>query len=204
MDHPGEKKVMLFGVNLLETVNEETMIKVKGKRKLIDMEVHDSNPSSSRSTIANEEKNKKEKKSDFEEPAPPLFDQRIVEEIEEPPVFLFEKKLTNSDVAKGLNRLLITHKDKLLQFLREGERRKLMEEKQDMAVIAKEAQLGGNQYTLLLTKWKMSKLDTIVLKHDWSKLVVDNSLKSGDSVQGWGYRRRGNDEFRLAINIIRN
>ncbi|KAL8555006.1 hypothetical protein ACS0TY_002984 [Phlomoides rotata] len=164
------------------------------------------NPSSSHNKDEIERKKKKitRKNCNLEPPPPPpLFHPTILEEGDgPPPVFLFEKELTPSDVAKGLNRLIINDPDKLLEFLREEEKRKVQDKLDVLAVVTKEAQLGGNQRTLHLTKWNMSNLNTIVLKHDWRKFVDDNGLQHGDLVHGWGYRRA--HEFRLALNIIRH
>ncbi|KAG6400537.1 hypothetical protein SASPL_137377 [Salvia splendens] len=128
------------------------------------------------------------------------------EETPDPPeandlVFMFEKELTCTDVARNHNRLLITKRAslKLMAALREEERGRVEANGGDnLRVLTTDP--NGVEYMLKLKRWSGS--GALVLKHEWGKLVRANGLQMGDSVVGWGYRV--DDEFRLFLFIVKN
>ncbi|KAG6402774.1 hypothetical protein SASPL_134987 [Salvia splendens] len=128
------------------------------------------------------------------------------EEAPDPPegndlVFMFEKELTSTDVARNQNRLLITKRTslRLMAALTEEERGRVEVNGGDnLRVVTTDP--NGVEYILKLKRWAGSS--ALVLKHEWGKLVRANGLQMGDSVVGWGYRV--DDEFRLFLYIIKN
>lgn len=130
-------------------------------------------------------------------PVPPPFNSAVVQEMGgKPPVFVFEKSLTSGDVSAAFNRLFITKGWRVLFALETREKQILNEEGDYLRVFA--ADTNGSKFQLHLSRSGLQKSMSLVLDHEWSKFVTRNRLKEGDTVQGWGYRVRG--EFRLALS----
>ncbi|KAH6767606.1 hypothetical protein C2S52_018589 [Perilla frutescens var. hirtella] len=100
------------------------------------------------------------------------------------PVFLYRKKLQDSDVKRNLNRLFVTRRERMMGFLREEEAAAVAGGGLKIEVGVDD---GGNVYDKLgLTKWKSLKM-TIINKN-WGKVVKANNAKKGDVVEIWGFR----------------
>ncbi|KAL6568835.1 hypothetical protein OROHE_003576 [Orobanche hederae] len=118
------------------------------------------------------------------------------------PVFLYMKKLEESDVRKDQNRLFINEREKLVEFLTEEERISAFGKKDEK--IRKPEGVGligidrmGREYKLQLIKW--GSLDKLVFNKEWYKIVDANGAKRGDCVHLWGYRK--DDKFRLVVQF---
>ncbi|KAL6494260.1 hypothetical protein OROGR_031060 [Orobanche gracilis] len=118
------------------------------------------------------------------------------------PVFLYMKKLEEWDVRQDQNRLFVNKREKLVEFLTEKERisafgRKDHEKPEGIHLIGIDRM--GKEYKLHLTKW--GSLDKPVFNKEWYKLVDANGAKRGDCVHLWGYRRKDDNKFRLAVEF---
>ncbi|KAL6579411.1 hypothetical protein OROMI_009627 [Orobanche minor] len=118
------------------------------------------------------------------------------------PVFLYMKKLEESDVRKDQNRLFINEREKLVEFLTEEERISAFGKKDEK--MRKPEGVGligidrmGREYKLQLIKW--GSLDKLVFNKEWYKIVDANGAKRGDCVHLWGYRK--DDKFRLVVQF---
>ncbi|KAL6574273.1 hypothetical protein OROHE_001177 [Orobanche hederae] len=118
------------------------------------------------------------------------------------PVFLYMKKLEESDVRKDQNRLFVNEREKLMEFLTEEERITAFA-KEDEKITKPEGidLIGidrmGREYKLHLTKW--GSLNKPVFNKEWYKIVDANGAKRGDCVHLWGYRK--DDKFRLVVEF---
>ncbi|KAL6566234.1 hypothetical protein OROGR_001849 [Orobanche gracilis] len=118
------------------------------------------------------------------------------------PVFLYMKKLEESDVRKDQNRLFVNEREKLVEFLTEEERISAFEKKDEEITKPEGIDLigidrMGREYKLHLTKW--GSLDKPVFNKEWYKIVDANGAKRGDCVHLWGYRK--DDKFRLVVDF---
>ncbi|KAI3450860.1 hypothetical protein Pfo_007525 [Paulownia fortunei] len=111
------------------------------------------------------------------------------------PVFLYRKRLEESDVRPDQNRLFVTRSEKLMEFLTEDERNVVINTNEGLDFFAIDQQ--GKFYKLHLGKWTSLKM--LILNKEWKKLVLDNNMHKGDCVDIWGYRR--NDQLCLAVNF---
>ncbi|PIN00312.1 hypothetical protein CDL12_27184 [Handroanthus impetiginosus] len=111
------------------------------------------------------------------------------------PVFLYRKKLQESDVRKDQNRIFLTQCEQLMEFLTEEERRTVYETKGGLEVYAVDQE--EKFYKLQLARW--GSLGMLVLKSQWWKLVECNNVETGFWVEMWGYRSNG--KFGLAVNF---
>ncbi|KAL6505918.1 hypothetical protein OROHE_023297 [Orobanche hederae] len=118
------------------------------------------------------------------------------------PVFLYMKKLEDSDVRKDQNRLFVNEREKLAGFLTEEERISAFGKKDEKITKPEGIDLVGidrmgREYKLHLTKW--GSLDKPVFNKEWYKIVDANGAKRGDCVHLWGYRK--DDKFRLVVEF---
>ncbi|KAL6566248.1 hypothetical protein OROGR_001868 [Orobanche gracilis] len=118
------------------------------------------------------------------------------------PVFLYMKKLEESDVRKDQNRLFVNEREKLVEFLTEEERISAFGKKDEEITKPEGVDLigidrMGREYKLHLTKW--GSLDKPVFNKEWYKIVDANGAKRGDCVHLWGYRK--DDKFRLVVEF---
>ncbi|KAL6543939.1 hypothetical protein OROGR_010436 [Orobanche gracilis] len=118
------------------------------------------------------------------------------------PVFLYMKKLEESDVRKDQNRLFVNEREKLVEFLTEEERISAFGKKDEKIAKPEGVDLigmdrMGREYKLHLTKW--GSLDKLVFNKEWYKIVDANGAKRGDCVHLWGYRK--DDKFRLVVEF---
>ncbi|KAL6570449.1 hypothetical protein OROMI_014963 [Orobanche minor] len=118
------------------------------------------------------------------------------------PVFLYMKKLEESDVRKDQNRLFVNEREKLVEFLTEEERISAFGKKDEKITKPEGIDLigidrMGREYKLHLTKW--GSLDKLVFNKEWYKIVDANGAKRGDCVHLWGYRK--DENFRLVVEF---
>ncbi|KAL6579575.1 hypothetical protein OROMI_009791 [Orobanche minor] len=118
------------------------------------------------------------------------------------PVFLYMKKLEESDVRKDQNRLFVNEREKLVEFLTEEERISAFGKKNEKIRKPEGIDLigidrMGREYKLHLTKW--GSLDKPVFNKEWYKIVDANGAKRGDCVHLWGYRK--DDKFCLVVEF---
>ncbi|KAH6767604.1 hypothetical protein C2S52_018587 [Perilla frutescens var. hirtella] len=149
---------------------------------------------------SNDDGEKREKRENVisSERNPPLFHRRILEEIQQPPFFLFKKKLDLEDVRCCFNRLYLSTYSQLLCGLTREEREKLynrimMNKAASLRVVTKDPK--GVDYEM-----QVGSDGVCVLGHEWNKLVTANRLQEGDMVEAWGYCLV--NEFRLALIFI--
>ncbi|KAL2468848.1 Uncharacterized protein Fot_50424 [Forsythia ovata] len=155
----------------------------------------------SRSALTPVGKNRKSKGNEEITPLE-LLPPRILQQIQwnggTLPIFLFQKRLTNSDVKPNQNRLFLSRRDKpekLMEFLTDVERNQVDSDIDGVEVLTIDPK--GDYHTLNLKRWH--SIPMVVLKSQWKKLVSDNQLKEDDWIQLWGYRE--NSQFHLAFNI---
>ncbi|KAL6543940.1 hypothetical protein OROGR_010437 [Orobanche gracilis] len=118
------------------------------------------------------------------------------------PVFLYMKKLEESDIRKDQNRLFVNEREKLVEFLTEEERISAFGKKDEKITKPEGVDLigmdrMGREYKVHLTKW--GSLDKLVFNKEWYKIVDANGAKRGDWVHLWGYRK--DDKFRLVVEF---
>ncbi|KAL6579556.1 hypothetical protein OROMI_009772 [Orobanche minor] len=118
------------------------------------------------------------------------------------PVFLYMKKLEESDVRKDQNRLFVNEREKLVEFLTEEERISAFGKKDEKITKPEGIDLVGidrmgREYKLHLTKW--GSLDKPVFNKEWYKIVDANGAKRGDCVHLWGYRK--DDKLCLVVEF---
>ncbi|GER36931.1 hypothetical protein STAS_13306 [Striga asiatica] len=116
-------------------------------------------------------------------------------------VFLFKKKMENSDVRENMNRLFVTAKGTAKmkeEFMTEEEKRAIWPDEEGPAGIEFTGlDKAGKEYKLGITLWRSLRMTAI--KTEWFKMVVANEAKSGDWVDVWGCRRQGQEGFRLVF-----
>ncbi|KAL2490242.1 Uncharacterized protein Adt_25870 [Abeliophyllum distichum] len=101
------------------------------------------------------------------------------------PIFLFQKRLTNSDIKPNQNRLFLSRRDKpekLMEFLTDVERNQVDSAIDGVEVLTIDPR--GDYHTLHLKRWP--SIPMVVLKSQWRKLL-------------WGYRQ--DSRLRLAFNF---
>ncbi|KAL2490241.1 Uncharacterized protein Adt_25869 [Abeliophyllum distichum] len=114
------------------------------------------------------------------------------------PIFLFQKRLTNSDIKSNQNRLFLSRRDKpekLMEFLTDVERNQVDSAIDGVEVLTIDPK--GDYHTLHLKRWP--SIPMVVLKSQWRKLVSNNHLERDDWIQLWGYRQ--DSRLRLAFNF---
>ncbi|KAL2475038.1 Uncharacterized protein Adt_35774 [Abeliophyllum distichum] len=114
------------------------------------------------------------------------------------PIFLFQKRLTNSDIKPNQNRLFLSRRDKsekLMEFLTDIERNQVDSDIDGVEVLTIDPK--GDYHELHLKRWP--SIPMLVLKSQWRKLVRNNHLERNDWIQLWGYRQ--DSRFRLAFNF---
>ncbi|KAH6829787.1 hypothetical protein C2S53_010744 [Perilla frutescens var. hirtella] len=103
------------------------------------------------------------------------------------PTFLYRKRLEESDVRRGHNRLFVTRRERMMGFLREEEAAAVDGGGRRLKIVGVDG--GGRVYEELgLTKWESLKVT--VINSDWRKMVEENKAEKGDVVEIWGYRER--------------
>ncbi|KAK4421735.1 hypothetical protein Salat_2124100 [Sesamum alatum] len=140
-----------------------------------------------------------------QEPEPPIPSleeiPRLLEIIQSTngtnPVFLYRKRLENSDIQPHQNRLFLTRCEKLMEFLTEEERNAVNGRKEGIEVFAVDSHDKQELYKLHLVRWPSLKM--IVINSDWKKIVDNNRPRAGDWVEIWGYRRNG--QLHFAVNF---
>lgn len=106
------------------------------------------------------------------------------------PVFLYRKKLTISDVNPDQNRLLVTSKEKLKEFLSEEEMAAVNRGNGGVKAVAIDC--GGRVYEVIgLTKWGK----VTVFKTAWRPMFQSNGAEKDQVVEVWGYREDGKPCF---------
>ncbi|KAL7120586.1 hypothetical protein ACP275_02G131000 [Erythranthe tilingii] len=114
------------------------------------------------------------------------------------PVFLYRKKLEESDVNSGLNRLMVNREEKMLEFLTEEERKDVLtprdQEAKPRGFELTGVDQNGNLYKLCYKLW--ASLNKTAINKQWNKLISQHNAKKGDWVEIWGYRviNNNNDE----------
>ncbi|PIN00314.1 hypothetical protein CDL12_27186 [Handroanthus impetiginosus] len=111
------------------------------------------------------------------------------------PIFLYRKKLQESDIRKDQNRLFLTKSEELMKFLTDEERNSVYNTKEGLELCAVDPE--ANSYSLNLAQW--GSLHMLVLKSQWIKLVQKNNVETGFWAEMWGYRCDG--KVRLAVNF---
>ncbi|KAI3469778.1 hypothetical protein Pfo_026441 [Paulownia fortunei] len=111
------------------------------------------------------------------------------------PVFLYRKRLEQSDVRPDQNRLFVTGSEKPMEFLTKEEMSVVIDTNEglDFFVIDKHVKF----YKLHLGKWTSLKM--VILNKEWKKLVLNNNIHKGDYVDLWGYR--WNSQLCLSVNF---
>ncbi|KAK6124209.1 hypothetical protein DH2020_042045 [Rehmannia glutinosa] len=104
-------------------------------------------------------------------------------------VFLYRKKLLESDVRQDHNRLFIRKSEELMYFLNEEELISLSFINKGVDFIVVDNHTPSKFYKLRLKKWATVKM--LILTKDWNKLVLDNRVQKGDWVELSGYRQNG-------------
>ncbi|GLT31717.1 hypothetical protein SLA2020_064330 [Shorea laevis] len=106
--------------------------------------------------------------------------------------FVVEKKLENSDIATGQNRLLITRSQSNLDFLQAEELRRMekyrksKDSEDDLRVLLVEPCL--KESSISLSEWCNGSGMAYSLTRGWSSVVGRNKLNEGDVVQLWTFR----------------
>ncbi|KAH6766620.1 hypothetical protein C2S52_017603 [Perilla frutescens var. hirtella] len=103
------------------------------------------------------------------------------------PVFLYRKKLEDSDVRGDQNRLFLTKREKLFEFLNAAEVAAVDETTEGVKNIMGVDQQGKTYDKLWLKLWPSLNM-TVINGGDWNKLVAANNAEKGDFVLIWGFR----------------
>ncbi|KAH6813718.1 hypothetical protein C2S51_022736 [Perilla frutescens var. frutescens] len=103
------------------------------------------------------------------------------------PVFLYRKKLEDSDVRGDQNRLFLTKREKLFEFLNAAEVAAVDETTEGVKNIMGVDQQGKTYDKLWLKLWPSLNM-TVINGADWNKLVAANNAHKGDFVLIWGFR----------------
>ncbi|KAL8062046.1 hypothetical protein ABFX02_02G121600 [Erythranthe guttata] len=127
------------------------------------------------------------------------------------PVFLYRKKLEESDVNPGLNRLMVNREEKMLEFLTEEERKDVLtprdQEEKPRGLELTGLDQNGKLYKLCYKLW--ASLNKTAINKQWNKLIAQHNAKKGDWVEVWGYRVINNEHEnengpRFVINFRKN
>ncbi|EYU27065.1 hypothetical protein MIMGU_mgv1a008472mg [Erythranthe guttata] len=127
------------------------------------------------------------------------------------PVFLYRKKLEESDVNPGLNRLMVNREEKMLEFLTEEERKDVLtprdQKEKPRGLELTGLDQNGKLYKLCYKLW--ASLNKTAINKQWNKLIAQHNAKKGDWVEVWGYRVINNEHEnengpRFVINFRKN
>ncbi|MCD7471255.1 hypothetical protein HAX54_011589 [Datura stramonium] len=115
------------------------------------------------------------------------------------PVYIGRKRAEESDVNLNLSRFFIpaTYITKLLNDLNALDREKMNDKGLKVSVMDPQ----GNFHSMNFTRWK--SLRRFVFNRGWNKLVLDNGLQKGDTVDLWHFKTPSVQPC-FAINIIKN
>lgn len=126
----------------------------------------------------------------------PRLHEALISRGGEQPVFLYRKKLEESDVKESQNRVLVTRRERLMEFLSVEEAAAADGGRRGLRIVGVDG--GGNVYE----KLKVSRWGKVtVINSDWGRVVAANHGKRGDVVEIWGYRESG--RACLAFNFRR-
>ncbi|KAL1544595.1 B3 domain-containing protein-like protein [Salvia divinorum] len=115
----------------------------------------------------------------------------------QPPVFLFKKKLEKSDIGTHHNRLMVTMREKVMEFLTKEEAAAV--EDGGLGIVGVD-DIGNVYHELMLKKW--ASLDMMVVNsRDWNKLVSNNKPIKGDVLEVWGYRENHKPCFAFYFRV---
>ncbi|XP_047979287.1 B3 domain-containing protein At2g31720-like [Salvia hispanica] len=103
------------------------------------------------------------------------------------PVLLFKKKLEKSDVGAHHNRLMVTRRERVMEFLTEEEAA-AVESGGGLGFVGVD-DIGNVYHELVLKKW--ASMDMVVVNSvGWKKVVSNNKGIKGDVLEIWGFRDR--------------
>ncbi|KFK31176.1 hypothetical protein AALP_AA6G078800 [Arabis alpina] len=118
------------------------------------------------------------------------------------PKFIYEKELTQTDIAKQQNRLLIPmSKIQDTDFLNADERRKIMEHNHKHRETGVGVTFVGpnrQKCELDLRIWDMRSTSNYVLVSGWYNATVSNGLVLNQTIRLWSFHTRGKLFFALA------
>ncbi|KAF8413143.1 hypothetical protein HHK36_001119 [Tetracentron sinense] len=116
--------------------------------------------------------------------------------------YLMQKKLFDTDISKGHNRLSIpTSQVDGRDFLTKKEKKTVQKKKDGVLEVVVVDPMAGH-WTLNFTQWKMKSSNIYALIKQWKQLVKANNLCVGDTILLWSFRC--DSKLCFVLNVVRD